>query len=66
MTGREEERFRIEFLIARDGEFAAKKWVEQTRAIYVEKALRESRYWDSIQEFDAFLEEFDDEEKPEA
>jgi len=53
-----DERTRIQFLIDRYGEEAAKLWAEQTLAIYESAALKESKYHDSILSLRAFLGEW--------
>lgn len=48
------EKKRIEFLENRDGKEGAKKFAEQTLAIYTQAALQESRFYESIK----FLKEY--------
>jgi hypothetical protein len=54
---RQRERERIDFMRERDGEEAAIKWAEQTRAIYFRTAIEHSPYIASIMELEKFLEE---------
>lgn len=51
------ERERIDFLIKRDGLEKTREWVEMGLATYIDAAVRESKYWANIQEFQKFLEE---------
>ena len=44
------ERERYEFLVARDGEQAAREFMERTLAIYIEESCRRGPFKDSIDE----------------
>lgn len=50
------ENARIAFIIERDGEEAAEKFVEQGLALYIEAAIQRSSYKESIEEYTRFLE----------
>jgi len=51
----DDEKFRIEFIEKRDGPEAAKKFAQQTLAIYTEAAVQRSAFKDSVEYLREYL-----------
>lgn len=52
-----DESHRVQFLLERDGKVKTREWVKQTLSIYIESAIRASRFADSIEYFKKWLED---------